>query len=356
MRQIKFHDFATQMVSTPAFAFGEDEAEIAIGRRGRRTQLDDAQLQNRRSQFVQAFEGAWGDIGWKLPRCKKQDDLIDIFRPLDRTYVQNLIAPFRLASSESASDSKLRNIRFQLRALIPLRYKSDELNRRALEQLQDANRALSQASGSARRGVKSWRKKCRKDAWRICREYRNLRDSEAHLQQRLSNLEASFARQQLLHFLKSKRYEVAPLSLANALAGIPYMGWRQSMRRTSAVECISANGLVFQVFKAVRYLVQTAQSRAESALIDHFRRGILSLPNRHAAAKKELAENWFYIQRAIRQACKARCLSKALPFEIMQRYQRQLQSRSSVDIALGQHYRLTAGARINRPRSQGISA
>ena len=73
-------------------------------------------------------------------------------------------------------------------------------------------------------------------------ESRTLSDVVRRLEARLRDLEAPFARQELFRFLKSKRYEVTPLALANAAAGLPYMGWRHSMRKNAEVQSIAANG------------------------------------------------------------------------------------------------------------------
>jgi hypothetical protein len=56
--------------------------EAVLRPRGRNSELGDLQIQNRRDQFVQIFEGSWGDIGWTLQRCKKPSDLIGIFKPI----------------------------------------------------------------------------------------------------------------------------------------------------------------------------------------------------------------------------------------------------------------------------------
>ena len=341
MRRTKLSEDLTAIFATPrAVELEENSFVESPVRKGRRSELSDAQLQNRRSQLVQAFEGLWGEIGCRLGRCKRPEELLEIFSPLDQTYVENLIAPFRRLSSEPPSDAELRRIRSQLHRMARPRYAMAEVKRKAIEQLQSADGALAQATGRSRRQLKSWQKKCRKEATRPFEEYRRLCRSEAHLQDRLIKLEASFARQQLFRFLKSKRYELTPLNLANALAGIPFMGWRQSMRRTSSTKCIIANGQAYQVFKAMRYLVQSAEGKTEKALQDRFRNGIPSLPTRYKAAKKELSDNWFYVQRAIRQAAGAKALPKMLPFEITQRYYKQMQVRSSVDVALAQHHKL----------------
>ena len=154
------------------------------------------------------------------------------------------------------------------------------------------------------------------------------------MQERLRGLEASFARQELLRFLKSDRYELTPLNLANAAAGLPLMGWRRSVSRSKKVPSKIANGLMYQIFKAIRYLVTTANRRSENALVTSFRDGIRSLPSRYQLPKSKLAENWFSLERAIRQAYRSDPLPKALICEITKRYFKLIQSQSQVEVAL----------------------
>jgi len=73
-------------------------------------------------------------------------------------------------------------------------------------------------------------------------QYRTLDRIRGQLEVQIRDLEPSFARHELFRFLKSKRYEITPESLANATAGLPYMGWRQSMRRCKERKSLIANG------------------------------------------------------------------------------------------------------------------
>ncbi len=310
--------------------------------RGRRSELSNPQLHNRRDQLVQIFEGAWGEIGWELQRCKKADDFILIFNPLagPGSWVRDVILIFCRPSSEPASAVALRKVRTERRALAEPFRTADEAKRRAEEQLQQVNWALAQAHRSLRRIVKRERKKRRKEAWKAEQQYRAISDKERRSGVRLQNLEASFARQELFRFLKSRRYTLTPLSLANAAAGLPYMGWRQSMRRSSKTSSIIANGLAYQVFKAIRYLAATARKKTENALVTDFRAGIPLLPSRYQLPKAELAEKWLYVERAIRQAYRAKPHPRALPFEITKQYLKQIQSQSQVDMVLAEQAKL----------------
>jgi hypothetical protein len=311
--------------------------------RGRHSELSDPHLHHRRDQLVQIFEGSWSEIGWELQRCKKADDLIRIFTPVavPGTWFRDAMIVFWRPSGEPASGATLRKVRAEWRALAEPIYAADESNRRATEQLRQVDGALTQAHGSSRRLVKRARKKRRKEAWKAAQQYRTLYNSERRLEKRLKDLEPSFARQELIRFLKSKRYSLRPLNLANATAGLPYMGWRQSMRRTAKAPYVIATGRMYQIFKAIRYLTSTANKKTENGLVITFEDSIPSLPSRYQLPKAELAEKWFYLERAIRKAYWTKMHPKALQFEITKQYFKQLQSQSQVDTVLAEQARLT---------------
>jgi hypothetical protein len=62
-----------------------------------------------------------------------------------------------------------------------------------------------------------------------------------------------------------------------------------------------------------------------------------------------LADNWLYLERAIRQAYRTRPHPKALPFEVTKRYLNQIQSRSQVDLVLAEQ------AKINLSKEPPVS-
>jgi hypothetical protein len=310
--------------------------------RGRRTALSDAELRNRRDQFVQIFEGEWGEIGWELQRCKKADDLIRIFIPLaeSRSWIADVVAVFCRPSPEPASGANLRKVRSERRNLAGPSQIADESKRIAEEKLHQVNSALTQAKGGSRRIVRRARKQRRRELWKRAQQCRDLTELERQLEVRLKGLEASFVRQEFFRFLKSKRYELTPLNLANATAGLPYMGWRQSMRRSSRTQSVIANGLNYQIFKAIRYLATAANKKTQDTLVRSFHENIPLLPSRYSLPRAELAESWLYLERALHQSYRIKPHLKALPFEITKRYFKQIQSQSQVDIVLAQQAKI----------------
>lgn len=124
--------------------------------RGRPTPLSDAQLHNRRDQFVQIFEGEWGEIGWGLPRCKKADDLTLILRPLAESpsWIAQVFEIFCRSSSETFSARALHQVRSELRRLSEPFQLADESLRAAKDRLHSLERTFPQARGRALRTFK----------------------------------------------------------------------------------------------------------------------------------------------------------------------------------------------------------
>ena len=97
---------------------------------------------------------------------------------------------------------------------------------------------------------------------------------------------------------------------------------------------------MYQIFKAIRYLASNANKRTENGLVITFEDSIPSLPSRYQLPKTELAEKWFFLERAIRKAYRTKMHPKALPFEITKQYFKQLQSQSQVDTVLADQARI----------------
>ena len=303
-----------------------------------RSELSDPQLWNRRDQLVQTFEGSWSRLGRELPRVKRAEDLAEIFGPLRQGYISDTISVYCRPSSQAPSAKKLRELRSELRKVMEPWLGAERAKTHALEQLQVAEAA----------GVKSAVKGRRKEAAGAVGGYRDLNRTRIQLEAQIRELEPSFARHELFRFLKSERYEITPESLANATAGLPYMGWRQSMRRCKRAKSLTANGGAIQIFKAIRYLVGIAPDKTEKPLVGHFRSQIPSLPNRYKLPKSDLAEKWLFLERAIRKACRAKPHPKVLHFEITERYFAQLGAFSAQDGALAVQHRLILSNKRHR--------
>jgi hypothetical protein len=321
--------------------------ELAV-RRGRPTEFTNAQLRNRRDQLAQDFDAAWPEIGWELSRCEKLGNVSKIFDSVLSKHKEDLFSIFRRPSEEPADFVKLRKLRSERRYLAPPSYVAEESKRRAHSQLLQADWALAENS-KRRRIIKRERKRRRKAASQVEQEYRGLSDKQRLINQQIRALEPSVARRELFRFIRSKRYELTPISLANAMANVPYSGWRQSMRRCEQFPSYLGNGPIHQLFKAIRYLVTKASKRTESALLKDIHAGIPSLPSRYKIVKVKLAHHWFYVERAIRRAYRTNPNLSAIPFKITFQYLRQLQSPTQEEALLAEGAKIKLSGRKGSP-------
>jgi hypothetical protein len=60
---------------------------------------------------------------------------------------------------------------------------------------------------------------------------RHLQESMVELRKELRRREAHVSQAELLDFITGRRYTISPTSLANAMAGLPFIAWRHSAAR-----------------------------------------------------------------------------------------------------------------------------
>ena len=317
-------------------------------------ELSDDQLHSRRDRLVGVFEGAWGEIGWELQTCKKAEDLIHIFTPLAGSYVGNVISVLCRPLLEKSSTTALRKVRKEVRAIYGPTRAVEVQRRNAEEQLQSVDQALAHASEIDRQIIEQERTKWQEVKTTLDAQYKELADKERRLRERLLDLQASFARQELFRFLKSKKYTLTPTSLANATANLPYTGWCQSMRRCTKQPYTVATGLVYLIFKAIRFVSASASKETEDAFVGCFRERIPVLPSRYRLPRTDLMEKWLYLERAVRAAFQTKSHPKALPFEITKRYLKNASVQSPTDKVLANVVRLAPSLRTKSGTSKKI--
>src|SRR5262249_19213220 len=143
--------------------------------------------------------------------------------------------------------------------------------RKTSQGLREVNWALGQGAHANRRSIERVRKKRRKQAAVVEQQARALSTRERALTSRLQSLQASFARQEILKFVKSQRYELNLVSRADALSNLPFSGWRQSMKRNKKSQTKIGNGMFYQIFKAIRFLTASADRQSENIMVRDFR-------------------------------------------------------------------------------------
>ncbi len=88
--------------------------------------------------------------------------------------------------------------------------------------------------------------------------FRLTQKDKQMLKERLLRQEAWYARNEVVSFVKERRYEKTPMNFAKALAGLPECGWLRSHRRCSEIqdESLVPTTFNYQLFEILRMTVK----------------------------------------------------------------------------------------------------
>lgn len=326
---------------------------LEASRTGPKTDLSDAQLHERRYQLNRFFEQHWGEIGYRLQKCRSVKDISDLFgrlltKPPEST-IRYIIESVARQTGDSPDGARLRGLKIGLRQVVERRYKAFATLEEAQRLLQRIMWALNAARKDQFRRLKRKRKEQRKQYAAAKQSYENARHNEEALTQAIRRQQPSFALHELLKFLGSRKYELKPANLGSAMAGFPDIGCRQSIFRCRRFQPSIDEGEIYQIFKAVRYLVQKAPDKlSKRNLTTYFESNIRVLPSRYKSAQQKLAQHWIYVENAIRQLPKTPLHPREIPFKVMENYVNQFKTYSQVDAILAEQSRIVLPKRQPR--------
>jgi len=283
--------------------------------------IPDNFLLGNRNGWISLLEEYWPEIGWPLEcirnrRSSTIEDVQKAFLPLKEKPNSGMAARFYQDSTEVADAREMRKNRKQLSKLdkeIPqIKSKRDEQQWAC----RDAEAAVKEASPNDKDKVQAEahsRKEC------LLQLEVNLNRAEEErnaLYKKLHDEEGFIFRTELLDFLRSRRYAVSPRSLANALAGLPTMKWRQSFARCSAMIEESYVKLPYLVFLAISRMWDRRPKEFRRAPVDFFQGEAIKLPKKYGEARDQLCENWRDLRLAIEECWKAKHPAASIPFVI----------------------------------------
>lgn len=311
-------------------------------RRGAPFCIGQGQLLGSRDHLVWLLESSWGEVGWELGRIRTAADVRRALASWQQVEDSNYSMKCLLRPSEIRTTAKrlnaMRRERTKLNDLAAEAFKRKEVCRESLERVQRVSRPeLSASELLIIENELTERARVLEEAEQEMAAIENLRLT---LEARLQDGEAYFARHELTDFCTSKRYEITPLSTANAIAGLPYIGWRQSMKRCKPEKCPIADGLYYQVFKLVCRIVRATERRQQVLIrVETWLRS----KTQETWTVLHLRENWYYLRRAIEAALKGRVPPKQLPFVIVSEYQGRIKQPSAADYVLAENERILVG-------------
>lgn len=158
------------------------------------------------------------------------------------------------------------------------------------------------------------------------------------LEEQLKDGFAFFARAELANFCTEKRYMRNPFNAANALAGLPYIGWRQSIDRCSVWKLEDLGSGRYMVVETISRIVNSCR---RPKLIDCTEQWLRDRLPKKSRIIVELGENWYFLNQAIKSALRDdKITTKELPYRIAQIYFRMRMHPSPVDIILAEEMRI----------------
>jgi hypothetical protein len=150
---------------------------------------------------------------------------------------------------------------------------------------------------------------------------------------------AHLAQSALLSFVRDKRCKKLPLNFAQAMAGLPYISWRQSNSRCKEHQIAHPYGFEFETFQEA--------SRALKVLPENVNEAVACVEvyltsKRHKnGATERLKHDWYYFRESIEKVLSKRPLTSALPFVVFAEYQRRMSSQTPYDLEMAETQRLS---------------
>jgi hypothetical protein len=339
-----------------------DISPSEVKSKGRPEEIGNEELLSNRNNLVVLLENTWGDVGWNLRhRVQTHSDVRPAFQVWEKEPILPYPARALLRPSEQASDAE------QLSALHDERQKildsisdAEKTRLRCTDLLEKARRALNTVSEDQRILVEEHVSERRGNLERTETTYLSLRKRLKEVEEQIKNSHGYLAQAEVLKFCTKGKYAFNPLNTANAIAGLPHIGYRRSIDRCREWKRIE--GLPYRIFLILQCLCDR-QSR-EITLVQHVEDCLRGRsPSRCVQQKKvakgqrqrplanfesmaeptsaqiesyaveQLQTKWYYLRRSIATALTAKnLLPEQVPYHITSEYFRRMAQPTNVDL------------------------
>jgi len=285
---------------------------------GRPPLVNQDELLGRRDSLVSVLEPSWGEIGSELKTARTTSDIVKVFSALKSALRAFPLEYFCGEATTPDSPLKLQETRRELWQISQESRKLHEARDKQAQLVTEAQTALAQAENKPEivDVVEAELATRQAELDRLESEIEKARIRRENLERNLHNQEAFLAQTELLRFIRSRRYALTPRNLANAMAGLPHIGWRQSFKRCAEVDCPMALSLNYQVFQAIAYVLRRKQPRSAEGALRLFQGEVPRLSKKYELARKYITENWQHLREAIEGCWKIKSHPKVLPFRL----------------------------------------
>jgi hypothetical protein len=322
-------------------------------RRGRPT-VDDTTLSNARRHLLAVAANTWPEIVLALRRVRTPAHL-DSALLIWETYrgAHPIIDALLTKSTHPATLKTLRALERQEKRLHQLLYEADERRRRCRDSFEKVRSIPAHQLPAEQRKIVEVH--LAKRALALERAEAGYSAAQKRLADVILGIKESrsyIARQELVRFCGGDRYEMTPVNLANALAGSPYLEYRQSIKRCRALKIYDPNlqaivplevdnGIPYHTSRFIGRAVESC--KVLSRLTDQIERRLrkdISKSAKYYSAAVHMRKYWYYMQEAIVAVCFAKPRTSELADRIAADYFRRIANRSSVDEILAEDERI----------------
>jgi hypothetical protein len=309
---------------------------------GRDEVLGDDEILDRFKGFKRFLEDNWGRIGHQLKRARKPDEIRSALKRVPD--VEQLI-PFRDQSAVCLLGHGRAKVNWRQVRRTRHRYEEavgivdrlwpeyQDVHQKADDAFTAMKVYMSQFSSTKRskRQLSAIRDVERQLGVRELTDKKNeieasverARKKKDTLKKLLSRQEASFSRNELLRFVKNKRFEKSLLNFAKAMAGLPDYGWLHSFRRCSAIlksqdELLKSKRTNHHLFELIETIVKKAKRMNLEKIQTKLRKELLK-QDTDMFLKGHVCSNWAYVEQSFAE-CRGKRFKRAdIHFKIMDR-------------------------------------
>jgi hypothetical protein len=302
-------------------------------KRGRRT-IPDNFLLGARNDWAALLEETWPEIGWNLVRIREErngtiEDIRRAFEPVQgKRHNPGLAAPFYRQSCETSKPAEFLKNAKQLGKLdaeiIQVQAKRDDFQRLC----RDAEAALKLARPDDRNTIQDEATQRAQRLVDLEDSLQKLKSDRDALDLRLADQAAYIYRSELLDLLSLGRPVVNPRNLANAVAGLPRMGWRHSFNRCSGMP-FNQPRFEHSVFAAITEVWGRRSQEFKTPPLDFFRAELKKLSKELGYTRQFLWDNWSDLRKAIEECWKSRQAPASIPFVLTSLFMRNVMQQKN---------------------------
>lgn len=324
------------------------ESEKAKEKLGRHESIKPEDLTLRFNDFKHFIENNWGRIGFELQRVRKPAEVRTILKLVPG------VESWRAFQDRPATclleDEEIKVEKRELDLLRQQHEDADNRERRLYSEYHSAYEKAAAATTALKSTISQFGagrilfrffwvifltarelkvEKRTNETNRIKDSLDLARETKQDVKKQLAPRSAWFARNEVVEFRKSTRFENSAINFAKAMAGLPEYGWLHSFRKCSKIKDASDTATIHLLFEILERLVKKAKIINLEKLEVRFRDELLK-DETNLFVRGYVGPNWAYMKRAFFE-CRGKGYKRAeLPHKIMGRFLYHMERPKSI--------------------------